>query len=52
MFCFYGNGNSPAHSEFRGDFTPSGLQNGNQIIKNYIGHVFMKDALITIRPQI
>jgi hypothetical protein len=47
-----GNGNPPANGKIRRDLAPPGLQYGNKIVKNHIGHMLMKDTLITIRPQI
>jgi hypothetical protein len=39
-----------ARGEFRAYFAPAGLERGDQIIKNYVGDVFMENAFIAERP--
>ena len=41
---------SPARGEFRAYFAPARLERGDQIVKNYIGDVFVENAFIAERP--
>ena len=52
VFRIYGNRNAPADGEIRCYFTPPGLERGDQVVKNHVGHMLMKHPFVTVRPEI
>jgi hypothetical protein len=52
VFRIYGDGNTAADGEISSYLAPPGLERGNQVVKNHIGHMFMKHPFITVRPEI
>jgi hypothetical protein len=52
VLCFYGDSDPTSHIEGSPHPTPMRLEGLNQVIEDGIGNVFMKHALVAVRPQI
>jgi hypothetical protein len=49
-FCINGDSDAATHCKFRAYLAPAGFKRRYQIIKNYIGYVFVKNTFIAERP--